>query len=190
MAFTTIFQAPFQGITKKIVTVQGVVRYIDMMETYSSFYRAHKDKLFGYLIRLSGDYQLACDIMQESFTRFLEHYAGKPLNPSLLYTIARNAVFDDVRKRTQTKDYRELIDDQPPDLEKQLLIREDYRNVLAAMQQLEKTERDILALTVSSDMTYREIGAVTGISEANVKVKVHRARIRLKKILKMEKNDG
>ena len=161
-----------------------------MMENYSSFYRAHKDRLFGYLMRLSGDYQLACDIMQESFTRFLEHYSGNSLNPSLLYTIARNAVLDDARKKTQRRDYSEPVDDPPSDPEKQMLVREEYRNVLAAMQQLDKTERDILALTVSSDMTYREIAAVAGISEANVKVKVHRARIRLKKILRMGKNDG
>ncbi len=160
------------------------------MEIYSSFYRNHKDKLFGYLMRLSGDYQLACDIMQESFTRFLEHYAGNVLNPSLLYTIARNAVLDNARKKGQQKDNSEQFDNRRPDPEKQLLIREEYRNVLAAMQQLEKTERDILSLKVSSDMTYREIAVITGISEANVKVKVHRARIKLKKNLRMGKDDG
>jgi RNA polymerase sigma-70 factor (ECF subfamily) len=160
------------------------------MENFSSFYRAHKDKLFGYLMRLSGDYQLACDVMQESFTRFLEHYTNNTHSPSLLYTIARNAVFDDARKKAQRQNHSEPMDEPPPDPEKQLLIREDYRNVLAAMEQLEKTERDILALTVSSDMTYREIADITGISEANVKVKVHRARIKLKKIFRPEKNHG
>ena len=37
-------------------------------------------------------------------------------------------------------------------------------------------------------MTYREIGDITGISEANVKVKVHRARIKLKKIFRPGEN--
>jgi len=39
-------------------------------------------------------------------------------------------------------------------------------------------------------MTYREIAAITGISEANVKIKVHRARIKLKKMLGTGENDG
>ena len=121
------------------------------METYSSFYRTHKGKLFGYLMRLTGDYQLACDIMQESFTRFLEHYAGNSLNPSLLYTIARNAVLDNARKKGQRTDNSEPVDDRLPDPEKQLLIREEYRNVLTAMQQLKKTERDILSLDIMID---------------------------------------
>jgi len=38
-------------------------------------------------------------------------------------------------------------------------------------------------LTVSSDLSYREIANILGISEANVKVKVHRARILLKELL-------
>jgi RNA polymerase sigma-70 factor (ECF subfamily) len=63
------------------------------------------------------------------------------------------------------------------------MVREEYRQVLAAMQTLEADERDILALAVSSQMSYREISAVTGISEANVKVKVHRARTKLRQII-------
>jgi RNA polymerase sigma-70 factor (ECF subfamily) len=63
------------------------------------------------------------------------------------------------------------------------MVREEYRQVLAAMQTLEADERDILALAVSSQMSYREISTITGISEANVKVKVHRARTKLRQII-------
>ena len=48
--------------------------------------------LFGYLMRTSGDYYLSGDIMQESFTRFYKHYRHQSQEPSLLYTIARNAL--------------------------------------------------------------------------------------------------
>jgi RNA polymerase sigma-70 factor (ECF subfamily) len=40
-----------------------------------------------------------------------------------------------------------------------------------------------LALAVSGVLSYRKIASIAGISEANVKVKVHRARLKLKKIL-------
>ena len=65
-----------------------------------------------------------------------------------------------------------------------MLVREEYRRVLAAMQELEQEERDILSLVVSSGLSYREIAGVAGISEANVKVKVHRARVKIRKIMK------
>jgi len=57
------------------------------------------------------------------------------------------------------------------------------RRVLAAMQKLAPKERDVLSLVVSSDLSYREIARVTGTSEGNVKVRVHRARGKLRKML-------
>ncbi len=138
---------------------------------------------FAYLMRSTGDYYLASDIMQESFTRCLERYGKDPQSASVLYTIGRNLIYDNARKQKRNAqletDQNNLIDDH----EHYLMVREQYRQVLCAMQTLETDERDILALTVSSPLSYREISAVTGISEANVKVKVHRARVKLRKII-------
>lgn len=139
--------------------------------------------MFGYLMRLTGDYQLSSDIMQESFTRFLEHYGSDTQNVSLLFTIARNAVQDNYRKKKFSHKPENDMEDGSANPEKMFLIRESYRKVLDAMMKLEKSQREILALTVSSDLSYQEIANITGISEANVKVKVHRARIKLKKQL-------
>ena len=134
-------------------------------------------------MRLTGNYQLASDIMQESFARYLEHYGSQTQNVSLLFTIARNLVWDNTRKKTNNKEMENDIEDVTFNPEEQLLVRESYRNVLSAMQKLKKSQRDLLALTVSSDLSYREIANILGISEANVKVKVHRARILLKELL-------
>ena len=153
------------------------------MKKYSQFYRTHKEKLFGYLVRLTGDYHLSRDIMQESFTRYLEHYGSENQNSSLLYTIARNAVFDEARKNSRDKKWNSDAVPQTSDPEKQILVREEARKVIASMQKLEKSEREILSFVVSTDMTYREIAKLTHTSEANIKVKVHRARCKLRKIL-------
>jgi len=153
------------------------------VDTFRLFYRTHRKKIFGYLMRLTGNYQLASDILQESFTRYLEHYGPQTQNVSLLFTIARNLVWDNTRKKTNNKEIENNIEDVTFNPEEQLLVRESYRNVLSAMQKLKKNQRDLLALTVSSDLSYREIAKIIGISEANVKVKVHRARILLKELL-------
>jgi RNA polymerase sigma-70 factor (ECF subfamily) len=135
-------------------------------------------------MRMTGDYHLSCDIMQDSFTRLLAHYGSKSQSVALLYTIARNAVFDNARKRVHMENCLETTIKDTTDPEQETLIREEYRAVLSAMQQLGKDERDVLSLAVSSNMTYREIANITKLSEANVKVKIHRARTRLRKILK------
>ncbi len=69
------------------------------MGNFRAFYQKHRDRLFAYLMRSTGDYYLAGDILQESFTRYLEKYGEKWQNPALLFTIARNAVVDGHRKQ-------------------------------------------------------------------------------------------
>lgn len=135
------------------------------------------------MMRSTGDYYLSSDIMQESFTRFLERYRGEQPNPALLYTIARNAIVDSYRK--QARDGQPLDEQKPSqhNPETHMLVREDYRRVLAAMEKLEREERDILSLVVSSGLPYREIARIAKTSEANVKVRVHRARLKLKKMM-------
>ena len=54
------------------------------------------------------------------------------------------------------------------------------------MRRLEDDERDLLSLVVSSELSYREIGEIAGLSEANVKVKIHRARKKLRTFLGAE----
>lgn len=143
----------------------------------------------AYLIRRSGDYHLACDIMQESFIRLYEKYTAENFTPQLLYTIGRNLALDSIRKRKKNSSSLE-VDDQPVDSQEHyLMVRDEYRRVLAAMRHLEDDERDLLSLVVSSDMPYRELARITGITEANIKVKIHRARTKLRGFLKAGKNE-
>jgi len=134
-------------------------------------------------MRSTGDYYLSGDILQEAFTRYLEKYGEEGQNPALLYTIARNAVVDNHRKKRRDTP---LLDEQEPSAnnpETDMMVREDFRRVLAAMQKLEPEERDTLSLVVSSGLPYREIARISGTSEANVKVRIHRARVKLKKMI-------
>jgi RNA polymerase sigma-70 factor (ECF subfamily) len=156
------------------------------VNTFKEFYNRQRQRFFAYLVRRAGDYQLACDIMQESFARMYEKYTAEQFTPQLLYTIGRNLVLDALRKRrrnpSQTDDVEQPVDGQ----EHYLLVRDEYRQVLAAMRQLDDDERDLLALVVSSELPYRELAAMTGLSEANVKVKIHRARKKLRAYLGTE----
>jgi len=153
------------------------------MDNFQDFYKRQKDKLFSYLMRLTGDYHLSMDIMQESFMRCLEKYRNKTMNNSLLYTIARNVLID-LRRRDKKKENLEHdVIDQTADQENDFRIKQEYRRVLSAMSKLEEDEREVLALVLTEDLKYREIASVLGINEGNVKVKVHRARLRLREIL-------
>jgi RNA polymerase sigma-70 factor (ECF subfamily) len=154
------------------------------VKRFAEFYSETGERLFAYLVRMSGDPELARDILQESFTRYLERYGREAPSAPLLYTIARNAYFDTIRKRRQTASVEPERDLPGPDPEGQLMVREDYRRMLEAFQQLSRSERETLSLVVSSGLGYRAVGEIVGTSEANVKVKVHRARLKLRAVLK------
>ena len=156
------------------------------VKVFNHFYSEHKNSLFAYLMRMTGDYYLASDILQESFTRLLARYAPPAWCKALLFRVARNAMIDEKRKCRDDK-RQELTDIHgAQDHEHDLMIRETYRKVLKALQRLEPMEQDILNLKISSNLKYRDIADIVGISEANVKVKIHRARIKLKSILRNE----
>ena len=154
------------------------------MEDFETFYHKQHGKLFSYLVRMTGDYDLSMDIMQESFTRYLEKYAKETRNVSLLYTIARNHFLDLKRSSGRNPPLEQDQEDPSRNHGEMLQIKQEYRQVLRAMERLADDEREILALVIAGDLSYREIASIVGTSEANVKVKVHRARVKLKTILK------
>ena len=160
------------------------MRYNNRVENFREFYRSNKDRLFGYLLRMTGDYHLSADLMQDSFTRYFERYKDKDASVSLLFTIGRNLLFDNFRGKDTHKSYEEGRHGFGLDQEQVFLVREEYRRVLSAMQRLDKDEREMLTLAVSSDLSYREIAKITGTSESNVKVKIHRSRLKLRKFLR------
>lgn len=158
------------------------------MDAFRTFYTEHGERLFGYLLRKSGNPALAADLAQETFTRYLERRGNGELSVALLFTMARNLLYDHFRRQRRYVDLDEaaLPAGEAGDQEHQYIVREDSRQVLAAMGQLDEAERDILALVVSADLTYAQIAAIHGCSEANIKVRVHRARQKLRQILPAE----
>lgn len=154
------------------------------MDSYASFYRENKERIFAYLLRLTGDYHLAGDLTQESFTRCLARYGRNGNNPALLYTIARNAALDAIRKRRE-----ETLGDNTDaaagsgDPERRLIDKQAVDRMLAAIGQLNPVDRELIALLAADTFSYRQIGRLLDISENSVKVRVHRARMRLKAIL-------
>lgn len=126
---------------------------------------------------------MSMDIMQESFLRCFDKYRNKTVNISLLYTIARNVLIDFRRKDRMKGSLDQDVADRTADQENDFRVKEDYRKVLTAMKKLEADEREILALVLTEDLKYKEIASIMGINEGNVKVKVHRARLKLKEII-------
>lgn len=128
---------------------------------------------------------MAADLAQETFTRYFERYRNKKESPALLFTIGRNLFYDHMRRRqTFVEHQEELNGASTAGQEESYIAKEETALIMEALQKLNDDERDILSLVVSSNMKYQEIAGIRGCSVANIKVKVHRARKKLKELLK------
>jgi RNA polymerase sigma factor (sigma-70 family) len=159
-----------------------------MINKYKQFYEAYKTKLFRYLMFRCGDYEVARDIMQESFTRHYQCSRNRTdASPAFLFTIARNALVDYQRHENKYTLLQDYATQPSQDLEADLIVHEEYQTVAEAFNKLPSEDREILGHVVSG-LPYRQIGEIVGLSEANIKVRVHRARVRLRDIIQNGEN--
>ena len=155
------------------------------MGDIEAFYRTGKDRLFGYLVRMTADHDISADVVQESFVRYIEHYGSGPCQYPLLYRIARNALNDHYRRNNRFTSLDDGIEDGCATPEQTMESRDAFQQVLKAMQKLKPDDREILSLaTGDGNLSYQQIGEITGNSEASIKVRIHRARLKLREILK------
>jgi len=154
-----------------------------MSPKYKEFYDEYKNKLFSYLMFKSGDYEVSQDVMQESFTRHFQNYGNDAvISPALLFTIARNALVDHLRNQKRFVATHYVPSSTAADGEQSHIVKEKSDTVLRAMAKLSQLDREILTLAVRG-VPYKEIAISCNRSEASVKVRIHRARVKLCEIL-------
>lgn len=154
-----------------------------MSERYKKFYTEYKNKLYSYLISKSGDSEVAQDIMQESFTRHFQYYGHEAvISPTLLFTIARNALVDYQRSQSKFPRADHVVPQTAADEEVSLIAKEESARIHEAIDKLPEQDKEILTLAVGG-VAYKEIAAIFELSEANVKVRVHRSRTKIRQML-------
>jgi RNA polymerase sigma factor (sigma-70 family) len=154
-----------------------------MIKKYREFYENYKNKLFRYLMFRCGDYEVSRDIMQESFTRHYQHSRNSlAASPAFLFTIARNALVDYQRHETNYTLIQDYAPQSAQDIEADFIVREECQSVAEAFKTLPREDRELLGLVISG-LPYRQIGEMMELSEANIKIRVHRARVKLREII-------
>jgi len=68
------------------------------------------------------------------------------------------------------------------DAEKSFLLKEEIHQVTDAFEELATDDREALSMAVSG-LAYKHIAEVLGLSEANTKIKIHRARKKIREKL-------
>ncbi len=171
---------------------------------FPAIYAEYRPKIVGYLRRLVGDAD-AEDVAQEVFVKVgkaLEGFRGDSSLSTWIYRIATNAATDHLRKFSsrQVLDFPNISpdDDTSPDgtlpdegtpILDTLLIRKDMNECIRGIvESLPDNYRSVLILSEFESLTNAEIAEIASISLDTVKVRLHRARVRLKKELEAKCN--
>lgn len=156
----------------------------------------HQNAVIGTVAKMLGNPTDAEDISQQVFLRIwrnAKRYRPDAKFTTYLFTITRNLVFNETRRRGRKKevssDEREensnqLIEDSPdrqPDSE--LLQSELQMAVDAAISKLPDTQRMAVVLRRYEQLSYEEIAEVLNLSVSAVKSLLFRARTSLREAL-------
>ena len=96
-----------------------------------------------------------------------------------LFTIARNLFLHGRRRTSRQTGLEDVHADPGAGPEAQTDRDSELRVVLAALGRLPEIDRAALLMRAGDEMPYEDIARALGISLASVKVKIHRARLRL-----------
>jgi len=151
------------------------------MSDFETLYRRHAQDVFRFALYLCGNRPEAEDITSETFVRAWTARDRLRLSTvkAYLLTIARNLHRQGWRDRSRQRPLDASFADGTPGPEAQADGRAELDAVLAALQTWPEVDRAALLMRAQDGMPYEDIATALGLSLAAVKVKIHRARVRL-----------
>jgi RNA polymerase sigma-70 factor (ECF subfamily) len=129
----------------------------------------------------------AQDVVQSAFEKMWRNRENidAATAKAYLFTVAHNQMIDHLRKvkrislKEEFNEQDKMVDHQQQDLKK--ILGE-------ALNRLNETQRSLVMLKDYEGYSYEEIGKIMGLSESQVKVYLHRARVQLKNFLVKPEN--
>ncbi len=157
---------------------------------FAEIMRRHKGRVFGTCSRFARDAHQLDDLCQEVFLRAwrrLRTFRGDAPFEHWLARLTVTACYDFLRREKRHRGHVEL-DDSPLEFRDTnvdaAIAAGRARDLLDwAMRKLSAEEKLVLTLLELEERNVRDIAALTGWSESNVKVRAFRARAKLREII-------
>jgi RNA polymerase sigma factor (sigma-70 family) len=149
---------------------------------YNECVNTYADNVYRFILKNLRNEEDARDVVQTAFEKMWVHRdeVDATKSKSYLFTVAYRQMIDHIRKvkRIQLKDeFSEgaKVQNKPANNLKKILDE--------ALARLSETQRTLVLLKDYEGYSYEEIGRITNLSESQVKVYLHRARVQLKEYL-------
>jgi len=159
-------------------------------EAFDAVVRATYADTFALAMRLTANEEDAKDVVQEAYLRAyrgLKRFRGEASFTTWLYRITANCASTQLGRRARHRhedlddlagDLRDVRPDHDPEARAEATMLRG--RVAAALDDLPPRLRAVVVLRDVYDLPHDAIAAELGISEAAAKVRLHRARLRLR----------
>lgn len=159
--------------------------------TFEAFYRTHVDAVERFVVRRVHDPHRAADLTAEVFLAAIESADGyrpsRGKQAAWLYGVARNVLAADRRRHgrellvaRRLNGRRLLEDDDIARMEERIDAEAQARELYLALDRLSDAERAVIELVSVDGLTVADAARALGIRPATARVRLHRARRRLR----------
>ena len=163
------------------------------LAAFDAIVARYESPLLRYATRILTDEDAAQDIVQDSFIKLFRRWKD-PLEPSpqvssWLYRVAHNAAVDYILKQHRRNQLHERHGEEqprhaPPQRGSFFRISEAAERAADALHTLTLREQQLVILKIYEEKSYKEIGAITGLTTSNVGYILHHAMKKLAAELK------
>ncbi len=154
------------------------------MTRFHELYESYSRDVYRFALYLSGDPALADDVTSETFIRVWS--SPEPVRlatvKAYLLTIARNLCLTERRRSLRHQGLDETVPDSGYNVLRRVEAKDELDRVLRALQEFPEADRAALLMRADEGLSYEEIALALGLPVSTVKVKVHRARLRLAQV--------
>ncbi len=161
---------------------------------FEAIYRKYSLRLFGFILRLVKDRDVAEDLLQEMFIKVWQNRSGIDLEKSYhtyLFTIAKHLVYNYIRRTSLKVQVAAYITSQSSELyshvEEQLYFREFNEALQQAIDSLPPRRRDVYIRCKVTGMSYQQAADELGCSVAAVNAHIVKATKTIKDHLSLTK---
>jgi len=147
---------------------------------FEKIYRMYFKDVFLYLISISGDEQIAEDIISETFLKALENINSFKGNCDIrvwLCQIAKNTYYSYLRKKRKypVQEFPEQLEDKV-NIEQAICSAEASMKIHEVLHNLNEPYKEVFTLRVFGELSFKQIASLFGKTESWACVTFHRAR--------------
>lgn len=154
---------------------------------YNQCVNQYADNVYRFIVKNLRHEEDARDIVQSAFEKMWRNRDSVEVakSKSFLFTVAYNQMIDHIRKskRIQLKD--EFDEDGRSQQQRNPNLK---KTLMEALNRLNETQKSLVMLKDYEGYSYEEIGQIMDLTESQVKVYLHRARLALRNYLVSPEN--